>query len=129
MLIKVDEDLPKAVTWMLRENGYEADTVLEQGMGGWKDDVLWNAVQVERRFLITADKGFADARNYPPGTHSGIPLLRTETDGIGPTVDLLKGLLKSYPLEALAGTITVATSRGIRIRRHAGLFPERGSSQ
>jgi len=38
-------------------------------MGGWKDEALWRAVQNERRFLVTADKGFADARNYPPGAH------------------------------------------------------------
>lgn len=59
--IKVDEDLPKAATQLLRAWGYE-DTmsVLDQDMGGWKDSALWEVVQSEHRFLITADKGFAD---------------------------------------------------------------------
>ena len=35
MRIKVDEDLPKAVTGLLREDGYEADSVFEQGLSGW----------------------------------------------------------------------------------------------
>ncbi len=58
--VKVDEDLPKAVTMMLRAAKYDALGVIEQDIGGWKDTELWQAVQAEERFLITADKGFAD---------------------------------------------------------------------
>ena len=45
MLVKVDEDLPKAVTRILQEKGHEAFSAQEQGMGGWKDEALWRAVQ------------------------------------------------------------------------------------
>lgn len=62
MKIKVDEDLPKRVATLLRERGYQADTVIEQGLSGWKDANLWRKIQAESRFLITADKGFADLR-------------------------------------------------------------------
>ncbi len=37
MQIKADEDLPKQVVALLRESGYEADSVIEQSMAGWKD--------------------------------------------------------------------------------------------
>jgi hypothetical protein len=58
---KIDEDLPHAVAALLREAGYEdVASVRDQGMGGWKDPILWQAVQEEGRFLIMADKGFAD---------------------------------------------------------------------
>jgi predicted nuclease of predicted toxin-antitoxin system len=60
--VKVDEDLPQAVVDLLRRAGHDAIGVLDQGMGGWKDPVLWDAVQAEERFLITADKGLADIR-------------------------------------------------------------------
>ena len=86
-------------------------------MGAWKDEALWRAVQNERRFLVTADKGFADARNYPPGAHEGILPLRPAKDGIGPLVALLKRVLESHSLEALTGAVTVASSRAIRVRR------------
>jgi predicted nuclease of predicted toxin-antitoxin system len=70
---KIDEDPPHAVTALLREAGYEdVASVRDQGMGGWKDPILWQAVQEEGRFLITADKGFADLRAYPPGNHAGV---------------------------------------------------------
>jgi predicted nuclease of predicted toxin-antitoxin system len=115
--IKVDEDLPKAAVQMLRDQGYEAASVVEQGMGGLKDPPLWQAVQTEQRFLVTADKGFADIRFYAPGSHAGVLLLRPDQDGIRPVIELLERVLSSYDLEALAKTVTVVTPRGVRIRR------------
>jgi len=114
MRIKVDEDLPKLAAQMLRNKGYEAVSVFEQGMGGLKDPPLWQAVQSERRFLVTADKGFADIRFYAPGTHAGVLLLRPDQDGIRPIMELLERVLASY---TLAEAVTVVTPRSIRIRR------------
>jgi predicted nuclease of predicted toxin-antitoxin system len=117
MRIKVDEDLPRLAVQMLQDKGYEAASVFEQGMGGLRDLLLWQAVQSERRFLVTADKGFADIRFYAPGTHAGVLLLRPDQDGIRPVIELLDRVLTHYTLEALAETITVVTPRGIRVRR------------
>ena len=117
MRTKVDEDLPRATVQMLRDRGHEAVSVIEQGMGGWKDPVLWQAIQSEQRFLVTADKGFADIRSYPPGSHAGVLLLRPSEDGIRPVIELLERVLANYDLKALARTVTVVTPRGIRIRR------------
>jgi predicted nuclease of predicted toxin-antitoxin system len=117
MQIKVDEDLPRAAVRILRDKGYLALSVVEQGMGGYKDPALWQAVQAEQRYLVTADKGFADIRVYEPGSHAGILLLRPDQDGIGPVVELLEMVLASYDLELLARTVAVATPRGIRVRR------------
>jgi predicted nuclease of predicted toxin-antitoxin system len=119
MQIKVDEDLPRQVIALLHEKGYKADSVVEQGMAGWKNSEIWRKIQTESRFLLTADKGFADLRRYPPGTHSGILLLRPDQDGIRPIVELLEKVLQSYDFAALAGTITVVTPRGVRVRRSA----------
>jgi predicted nuclease of predicted toxin-antitoxin system len=117
MRIKVDEDLPRAAVQMLRDRGHQAVSVVEQQMGGWKDPALWQAVQSEQQFFVTADKGFADIRVHPPGTHADVLLLRPDQDGIRPVIELLELVLTSYDLEALARTVTVATPRGIRIRR------------
>ncbi|MFZ5909146.1 MAG: DUF5615 family PIN-like protein [Chloroflexota bacterium] len=115
--IKVDEDLPRLAASVLREHGYDAANVIEQGMGGWKDPQLWEAVQAEKRFLITADKRFANIQIYPPGKHPGVLLLRPDQDGIRPLMTLLERVMQSYQLDELEGTITVATPRGIRVRR------------
>jgi predicted nuclease of predicted toxin-antitoxin system len=117
MRVKVDEDLPQAAVQSLRRWGYDAVSVVEQGMGGMKDPALWQVVQAERRFLVTADKGFGDIRFYPPGTHAGVLLLRPDQDGIRPVMELLKRVVANYNLQSLSGTITVVTPRGIRVRR------------
>jgi len=115
--IKVDEDLPQAAVQTLRRHGHEAVSVTEQGMAGAKDPLLWQVVQAERRFLITADKGFGDIRSYPPGTHSGVLLLRPDQAGIRPVLELLEQTLTAFDLEALSGAVSVVTPRGVRMRR------------
>jgi len=76
---------PWPVARLLKGTGYDAETVREEGLGGYKDPELWKVVQEERRFLVTADKGFWDIHAFPPGTHAGVLLLRPDEDGIKPT--------------------------------------------
>lgn len=126
MQIKTDEDLPNAVAALLRDAGHEVHTVVEQGLGGASDPVIWARAQSEGRLVVTADKGFADIREHPPGTHRGVVLLRPAQDGIRPMVALATALLKACPLERLAGCVTVVSPRGIRCRRPADAPNERG---
>ena len=114
---KVDEDIPPVAATWLREKGHVASTVVEQGMGGWKDAALWQAVQADTQFLLTADKGFGDIRAHPPGSHNGVLLLRPDVDGIRPILDSLQMVLSEVDLSQLLGTISAATARGLRVRR------------
>jgi predicted nuclease of predicted toxin-antitoxin system len=117
MHIKVDEDIPPiAASWLI-DHGYKASTIVEQEMGGWKDHELWPKVQAEKQFFLTADKGFGDIRLHPPGTHAGVLLLRPDRDGIQPILDLLRMVLQQVDLTQLAECVSVATPRGLRIRR------------
>jgi len=117
MRIKIDEDLPRDLAWLLRDSGFEADTVADQGMSGSEDLVLFQVIQAEERLLITADKDFSDIRRFPPGTRSGILLLRPYKQGIRPVVVLMQKVLALHDLESLKGAVTVVTPRGIRVRR------------
>jgi predicted nuclease of predicted toxin-antitoxin system len=117
MHIKVDEDLPPIAAQWLRDHGYDSTTVVEQDLGGLKDAPLWEVIQAEELFLLTADKGFADIRAYPPGTHAGVLLLRPDEDGIRPILSLLQAVIENVDLSQLLGVTAVATPRGLRIRR------------
>lgn len=118
MRIKIDEDLPRAAVILLRQAGFDdTKSVVEQGMGGWSDSSVWQVVQDERRYFITADKGFAGIRVYPQGEHAGVLLLRPDADGIQPVLDLLRRTLAAADLSSLQGTLSVATSKGLRSRR------------
>jgi predicted nuclease of predicted toxin-antitoxin system len=115
--IKIDEDLPKVFVRILLDRGYDADRVVDEGMGGWKDPEIWPVIQSEGRFLITADKGFGDIRTYPPGQHSGVLVLRPNRDGIKPLVELLNKTLDQIKLDEHQGRTIVANARGVRIRK------------
>ena len=117
--VKLDEALSPSVAEPLRISGYTIATVREQGWGGLKDSELWPRLQAEQVFFITMDKAFGDIRRYPPGTHKGILLLRPDRESIPEFKSLLSSVLKQYHIESLAGTVTVATSRSIRIRKKA----------
>jgi predicted nuclease of predicted toxin-antitoxin system len=80
--LKVDENLPTEIAELLRAHGHNAATVLDQGWSGMADDDLWQHVQAEGRWLVTADKDFADLRLYPAGTHAGVILLRSDQEGL-----------------------------------------------
>ena len=74
--IKLDENLGRTHVQMLRDAGYDADRLHDEGLSGANDARVWQAVCEEDRLLITLDLDFSDVRKYPPGTHPGILLLR-----------------------------------------------------
>jgi predicted nuclease of predicted toxin-antitoxin system len=74
--VKVDENLPASVASLLRERGFEADTVIEEGLAGAIDDDLLAAAREGDRMIVTLDRGFGDIRRYPLGSHPGIVVLR-----------------------------------------------------
>ena len=117
MRVKLDEDLSSSVRDYVARLGYNTATVVSQGWTGTKDPDLWPRLVAEKIYWITADKGFGDVREYRPGTHSGILLLRPGKESVGAFIQLISSVIKKHPLESLVGTLTVASPRSIRIRR------------
>jgi predicted nuclease of predicted toxin-antitoxin system len=97
--------------------GYGAATVVGQGWQGVSDDELWPRVQDEGRWLITADKGFADLRSHPAGSHAGVILLRAPEESRRVYLELTAIALDRLNLDDLVGAVVVVTYRGVRIRR------------
>ena len=117
--VKLDEPLSDSLAEIVRWHGYSVGTVRSQNWGGLKDSVLWPLVHAAGEFFITADKGFGDFRVYPPGTHPGILVLRPDRESLPDYRDLLQKVLLTHRLESLAGCVTVANDRGIRVRRES----------
>lgn len=114
---KVDEDLPRQVSELLSARGHDATTVVLQGWQGLSDESLWPRVQTERRWLVTADKGFGDLRKYPPGTHGGVILLRPQEESRRAFLELAEAVADKVNLDDLAGSVIVATPAAVRVRR------------
>ncbi len=76
MKFKIDENLPLEFCELLRSEGFDAKTVLDQGLGGASDDLLFRQCFQESRILMTLDMDFSNIWNYSPGGTSGIIVFR-----------------------------------------------------
>ena len=81
------------------------------------DDDLWERIQAEGRWLVTADKEFADLRLFPPGTHAGVVLLRSAEEGLDDYLRLATTAVQRLDLDKIPGAVVVVNKRGVRIRR------------
>jgi predicted nuclease of predicted toxin-antitoxin system len=117
MLLKLDENLGRSHVQLLRNAGYEADRVHDEGMSGWTDPRIWVRVCKEGRFFITLDLDFADIRAYKPGSHPGILLLRSQSRSSSGVLQVLKRVLDERRLDSLVGCLAVADESHTRVRR------------
>lgn len=60
-----DENIGQGVTELIRELGGNITDVWEQGMLGFKDDLVWRFARKERRIILSHDDDFMDERMFP----------------------------------------------------------------
>ncbi|MCB1032216.1 MAG: DUF5615 family PIN-like protein [Acidobacteria bacterium] len=118
MKIKLDENLPASLVTSLAALGHDVDTAPSEGLEGQPDFRVWRAAQEEGRFLITQDLDFSDQREFEPGTHAGLLLVRLRDPGRGALAALIGQLFTSFTPEEWAGCFVVATERKLRISRY-----------
>jgi predicted nuclease of predicted toxin-antitoxin system len=90
---KVDENLPTEYAPILREAGFEADTVSDEKRSGAGDSVLSERCRAEDRVWMTLDLDFANVQAYPPKSHPGIVVFRSKSQDKPTLVALLKRLV------------------------------------
>ncbi len=117
MPVKLDENLGRRHVEFLRQAGYNADRVHEEGLSGENDDLLWQRMCTEGRFFITLDLDFSDVRRFQPGTHPGILLLRPRSRSRQAVLEVLARVVREHALDTLQGCLVVADETQTRIRR------------
>jgi predicted nuclease of predicted toxin-antitoxin system len=118
MRIKVDECLPFECADVLRLQGHNVETVRDEGLQGSPDHEVWGAAQREKRFLVTTDLDFSDVRQYKPGEHAGVLLLRLGKEGRSRMISYLEWLLSRHDITQWEGSLVVATDHKVRLRSH-----------
>ena len=76
MKFKLDENLPVSSTAILASAGHDVDTVTDEDLAGAPDRDVVAAATTAGRILVSLDRGLGDIRAYPPGSHTGIVVLR-----------------------------------------------------
>lgn len=116
MKIKLDENVPSDLKIALSFVD-DVDTVEEEGLQGANDNRVWEAAQREQRFLITQDLDFSDLRQFQPGTHHGILLIRLRSPSRRRLNERIVELLRLDDFQTWRGCFIVATDSKLRIRR------------
>ena len=117
MKIKLDENIPHGVRGRLAGRQLDIDTVLDEGLGGRKDQEIWAAAQADGRFLVTKDLDFSDTRKFAPGTHQGLLIIRLPDSEQWRISDYVTAWLSSPELATWSGCLVVATPNKIRVLR------------
>jgi hypothetical protein len=117
MLIKLDENIPHRLISSLSDLGHNMDTVEGEGLAGADDISVFSAAQAAGRFLITQDLDFSDIRQFEPGTHEGLLLVRLSAPGRQALVTRIEALFSTEDTSTWPGCFLVATDRKLRIRR------------
>jgi len=117
MHIKLDENLPAVLAQVLADFGHEADTSPDEGLAGHDDRDIWDAVLKTGRFLFTQDLDFSDIRQFTPGTHPGLLLIRLDHASRQSLIDRVRQMLETEDIETWHGCLVVATRTKIRVRR------------
>ena len=71
----IDEDMPRSTARVFRGLGFEAFDIRDHGLRGKSDREIFQFTQNQGAILVTADWGFANIIDFPPGTHSGIVIV------------------------------------------------------
>ena len=75
----IDEDVDADLADYLRDQGYNAISVVEAGLRGADDEAVWQRARSERRILVTRNgKHFSDDRRFPIDQSPGVAILGSQ---------------------------------------------------
>jgi predicted nuclease of predicted toxin-antitoxin system len=114
---KVDENLPSDAARALRQAGFSADTVQDEGLSGADDTEAAGVARQEQRVLLTLDLDFSNIRAYPPESYAGIIVLRPKSQNKPVVLALLARLIGALRKEKPAGELWIVEPDRIRYRR------------
>ncbi|MHB0976376.1 MAG: DUF5615 family PIN-like protein [Candidatus Aquicultorales bacterium] len=117
MRFLLDAGVPRSIQDFLRSQGHDALRLAEVGLLSADDKSVFAFSQSEQRLLITRERGFGDVREYPPGTHSGIIVIKDLNSSAIQIREVFEKAWQELAGLDLSGTIVVVDSAKIRVRR------------
>jgi predicted nuclease of predicted toxin-antitoxin system len=109
MKIKRDENLPVSLGTFLKSFGHDVHTLHDEMLVGRSDMEIWEKAQQESRFPITQDLDFSELRQFTPGSHHGILLVRLFSPNRKDLIDQVGELFQKENVSEWIGCFVVAT--------------------
>jgi len=115
--IKLDENLPDELADLLAASHHDVHTVRGESLVGRDDQTVFAAAVREQRLLITQDLDFSDLRQFKPGTHPGIVLVRLHDPSRRRLIERFRQIIGAEAVESWAHCFVVVSDKKLRIRR------------
>jgi len=113
----LDENVPPSVALELGRSNHDVIHVRDAGMLGRTDLEVKEFVLIESHCIVTLDSDFADIRNYPPGSHAGIIVLKLKYASSENVAKVLLGLLpKLLDIAIETGVLVITNGESYRLR-------------
>jgi len=113
---KFDENLPSDLGALLRADGHDAHSVLDEDLRGTADPSIAKVCQDEQRILITLDLDFANIKNYPPQDYPGIIVLRLARQDRDTVLAIIPRILALLQTEPISQRLWIVDDNRTRIR-------------
>jgi predicted nuclease of predicted toxin-antitoxin system len=113
---KFDENLPSDLGALLRADGHDAHSVLDENLRGAADPSIAKVCQDEQRILITLDLDFADITSYRPKDYQGIIVLRLVRQDRDTVLAMIPRILALLQTEPIAQRLWIVDETRTRIR-------------
>ena len=116
MTFKLDENLPSDLGALLRADGHDAHSVLDQELRGAADPAIAKVCQDEQRILVTLDLDFSNIKAYPPQDYYGIIILRLARQDRDSVLAIMPRVLTLLETEPIARRLWIVDDHKTRIR-------------
>lgn len=116
MRFKLDENLPAEMADLFNGAGHDAETVIDQQLGGVSDADLAAVCIQERRAIVTLDIDYSDIRTYRPSAYPGIVVFRLRDQTRDHILEIGTRFLQRLSSRSLAGQLWIVEESRIRVR-------------
>ena len=118
MKFKLDENFGTRTQAIFHAAGYDAETVLDEALGGATDQQLYEACLSEQRCLVTLDLDFANVVRFSPSKGAGIAVIRLPRNSSLNTLEqLVSQFLQALQTTSISNRLWIVEPKRIRVHQ------------
>ena len=116
MKLKLDENFDARLVPELINEGFDADTVIAEGLAGSPDQTIYDTCKAVGRTLLTLDLDFSNPLRFPPKNSEGIVVVRPPKAVLSSIRATLWSVIAQLKAGAVKGKLWIVEPG--RIREH-----------